>query len=69
MVVDLPFGSYQASPEQAFLSAARLMKETGAAAVKLEGGAEMAPTVHHLTTREPSLEEVFLTFYGDGQRG
>lgn len=49
VVVDLPFGSYQASPAQAFESAARIMKETGAAAVKMEGGSELAPTIAHLT--------------------
>lgn len=49
VVADLPFGSYQASPEQAFDSAARLMKEGRAHAVKLEGGAHMAPTVRLLT--------------------
>ena len=38
VVVDMPFGSYQASPAQAFESAARILKETGAAAVKMEGG-------------------------------
>lgn len=51
VVVDLPFGSYQASPEQAFASAARLMAETGCTAVKLEGGAEMAETIRFLTQR------------------
>jgi len=51
VVVDLPFGSYQESPAQAFASAARVMKETGAAAVKLEGGQEMAGTVAFLTER------------------
>lgn len=51
VVVDLPFGTYQASPEQAFLSAARILKETGAHAVKLEGGAEMADTIRYLTQR------------------
>ncbi|OQP87849.1 3-methyl-2-oxobutanoate hydroxymethyltransferase [Rhizobium rhizosphaerae] len=51
IVVDLPFGSYQASPEQAFTSAARVMKETGCSAVKLEGGAEMAETVAFLVAR------------------
>src|SRR6516225_4101225 len=45
IVVDLPFGSYQASREQAFRAAARIMAETGCAAVKLEGGREMAETV------------------------
>lgn len=51
IVVDLPFGSYQASPEQAFHSAARIMAETGAAGVKLEGGAEMADTIRFLSER------------------
>lgn len=51
VLVDLPFGSYQASPEQAFLNAARVMAETGCGAVKLEGGIEMAPTVRFLTER------------------
>ncbi|GAB3089044.1 3-methyl-2-oxobutanoate hydroxymethyltransferase [Nocardioides zeae] len=46
---DLPFGSYQASPEQAYLTAVRFMKEGGAHAVKLEGGAEMAATIEKLT--------------------
>ncbi len=50
VVVDMPFGSYQASPAQAFESAARVMKETGCAAVKMEGGSELAPTIAHLTT-------------------
>src|SRR6266704_1082062 len=45
IVVDLPFGSYQASPADAFHAAARVMAETGCAAVKLEGGEEMAETV------------------------
>lgn len=51
VAVDLPFGSYQASPEHAFLNAARLLRETGAAAVKLEGGEEMAATVAFLVNR------------------
>lgn len=51
VVVDLPFGTYQASPARAFTSAAKLMKETGADAVKLEGGAEMARTIKHLVER------------------
>lgn len=51
VIVDLPFGSYQESPAIAFRSAARLLSETGAAAVKLEGGAEMAETVRFLTER------------------
>ena len=51
VVVDLPFGTYQGSPTQAFESAARIMKETGCGAVKLEGGAEMAETVRFLVDR------------------
>ncbi len=51
IVVDLPFGTYQASPEQAFHAAARVLQETGAAAVKLEGGVAMAPTVRFLVER------------------
>ena len=51
VVVDLPFGSYQESPEQAFRNAARIMALTGCAAVKLEGGAEMADTVRFLARR------------------
>ena len=51
VVVDLPFGSYQESKEQAFRSAARVIKETGAQAVKLEGGEEMAESVAFLTQR------------------
>src|SRR5688572_16426149 len=49
IVADLPFGSYQASPEQAFHTSVRFMKEANAHAVKLEGGAEMAPQVELLT--------------------
>lgn len=51
VVVDLPFGSYQESKEQAFRTAARIMKESGASAVKLEGGEEMAETVAFLSSR------------------
>jgi 3-methyl-2-oxobutanoate hydroxymethyltransferase len=49
VLADLPFGSYQASPEQAFHTAVRFMKEAGAHAVKLEGGIAMAPQVKLLT--------------------
>lgn len=60
--VDLPFGSYEGSPEQAFASAARVLKETGCAAVKLEGGEAMAPTVRFLTERGiPVIGHVGLT--------
>ncbi len=51
VVIDLPFGTYQESPQAAFRAAARALAETGAQAVKLEGGAEMAETVAFLTTR------------------
>ena len=62
VVIDMPFGSYEASPEIAFASAARLLKETGAAGVKLEGGAAMAPTVRFLTERGiPVMGHVGLT--------
>ena len=49
VVGDLPFGSYQASAEQAYLTAARFMKEGGAHCVKLEGGVEMVPQIEKLT--------------------
>ena len=49
VVVDMPFGTYEESPAQAYRYAARLMKETGCDAVKLEGGVAMAPTIRHLT--------------------
>ena len=62
VVVDMPFGSYEASPEQAFESAAHLLKETGAAAVKLEGGKVLAPTIEFLTKRGiPVMAHVGLT--------
>jgi 3-methyl-2-oxobutanoate hydroxymethyltransferase len=51
VTVDMPFGSYQESPAQAFASAARVLKETGCDAVKLEGGAEMADTIRFLVDR------------------
>ncbi len=62
VVVDMPFGSYEASPQQAFESAAFLLKQSGAAAVKLEGGAAMAPTVEFLNQRGiPVMGHVGLT--------
>jgi len=62
VAVDMPFGSYEASPETAFANAARIMKETGCAAVKLEGGEAMAPTVNFLTERGiPVIGHVGLT--------
>lgn len=51
VIVDLPFGSYQESPAAAFRTAARVMRETGCAGVKIEGGAEMADTVSFLNER------------------
>jgi 3-methyl-2-oxobutanoate hydroxymethyltransferase len=62
VAVDMPFGSYEASPQQAFESASRIMKETGCAAVKLEGGEAMAPTIEFLTHRGiPVIGHVGLT--------
>src|SRR5918996_978113 len=62
VAVDMPFGSYEASPDQAFASAARIMKETGCAAVKLEGGEAMAETIDFLTHRGiPVIGHVGLT--------
>jgi 3-methyl-2-oxobutanoate hydroxymethyltransferase len=62
VAVDMPFGSYESSPAQAFASCSRVMKETGCAAVKLEGGEAMAPTVRFLTERGiPVLGHVGLT--------
>ena len=62
VVVDMPFGSYQESPQLAFRAAARLLAETGAQAVKLEGGAEMAETITFLTSRGvPVMGHVGLT--------
>ncbi len=62
MVIDMPFGSYEESPAQAFRNAARLMAETGAGAVKLESGAEMAETIRFLTRRGiPVMAHVGLT--------
>jgi 3-methyl-2-oxobutanoate hydroxymethyltransferase len=62
VAIDMPFGTYEASPEQAFLAAARVLAETGAAAVKLEGGAAMAPTIAFLVARGiPVIGHVGLT--------
>lgn len=51
VVIDMPFGTYEESKEQAFRNAARALSETGAGAVKLEGGVEMAETVSFLSKR------------------
>lgn len=62
VVVDMPFGSYEESPEHAIRSATRVMKETGAAAIKMEGGEAMAETVAFLTRRGiPVMGHVGLT--------
>ena len=61
-VIDMPFGSYEESPQQAYRNAARLMAETGAPAVKLEGGVHMAETIAFLTARGvPVMAHVGLT--------
>jgi 3-methyl-2-oxobutanoate hydroxymethyltransferase len=61
-VIDMPFGSYEESPQQAYRNAARLMAETGAPAVKLEGGLHMAETIAFLTARGvPVMAHVGLT--------
>lgn len=61
-VIDMPFGSYEESPEQAFRNASRLMAETGAPAVKLEGGQHMAETIAFLTARGvPVMAHIGLT--------
>jgi 3-methyl-2-oxobutanoate hydroxymethyltransferase len=51
VVVDLPFGTYEASREQAFMTAARILKETGCGAIKLEGGHRMVETIRFLVER------------------
>ncbi len=62
VAVDMPFGSYECSPQQAFEAASRVMKESGCAAVKLEGGEAMAPTIRFLTERGiPVIGHVGLT--------
>ena len=62
MVIDMPFASYEDSPAQAFRNAARLMAETGAGAVKLEGGRHMAETIRFLVERGiPVMAHIGLT--------
>ena len=61
-VIDMPFGSYEESPAQAFRNASRIMAETGAPAVKLEGGQHMAETIAFLTARGvPVMAHIGLT--------
>jgi 3-methyl-2-oxobutanoate hydroxymethyltransferase len=65
VAVDMPFGSYEESPSVAFRNAARVIQETGATAVKLEGGARMAETVTYLTQRGiPVMGHIGLTPQG-----
>lgn len=65
MVVDMPFGSYEESPEQAYRNAARLMRETNAGAVKLEGGRHMAETIGFIAERGiPVMAHIGLTPQG-----
>ncbi len=62
IVVDLPFASYEASPETAYTAAARVLAETGCAAVKLEGGVAMAETIAFLVARGiPVMAHIGLT--------
>ena len=62
IVVDLPFGTYEESPAVAFRNAAKIMKETGCGAVKLEGGKRMAETIHFLVERGiPVMAHIGLT--------
>jgi len=62
VVVDMPFGSYEENPAMAFRNAARIMKETGCGAIKLEGGQRMAETVHYLSERGiPVMGHIGLT--------
>ena len=62
VTVDMPFGSYEESPAIAFRNAARILQETGATAVKLEGGARMAETIQYLTQRGiPVMGHIGLT--------
>jgi 3-methyl-2-oxobutanoate hydroxymethyltransferase len=62
VVVDLPFGSYEASKEQAFMTAVQVLKQTGCGAIKLEGGKRMAETIGFLVERGvPVMAHVGLT--------
>ena len=70
VVIDMPFGSYEASPERAFINASRVLKETGAAAIKLEGGAAMAETIRFLSERGiPVMAHIGLTPQAVNQLG
>ena len=51
VVIDMPFGSYEGSPETAYANAVRVMKETGAQAIKVESGPAVADTIAYMTAR------------------
>lgn len=55
VVVDLPFGTYEFSPDDATRNAVRVLKETGAGSVKLEGGVEVAPAIQQLAMAEVTV--------------
>lgn len=62
VAVDMPFASYQKSPEQAYKNAAAVLAKSGAQAVKLEGGTVMAPTIEFLTARDiPTIAHIGVT--------
>jgi 3-methyl-2-oxobutanoate hydroxymethyltransferase len=62
VVIDMPFGSYEESPSVAFRNAARVMKETGCGAIKIEGGSRMAETIKYLAERGiPVMSHIGLT--------
>ncbi len=62
VVIDMPFGTYEASKEQAFMNAARVLKETGCGAIKVEGGTRMAETIGFLVERGvPVMAHIGLT--------
>ncbi|MGZ4650250.1 MAG: 3-methyl-2-oxobutanoate hydroxymethyltransferase [Kineosporiaceae bacterium] len=70
IVADLPFGSYEASPQQAFETAVRMMKDGGAQAVKLEGGARVAPQIRVLTENGiPVMAHIGFTPQSENQLG
>jgi len=62
VVVDMPFGSYEESPSEAFRNSARVMKETGCGAIKIEGGVHMAETIRYLNDRGiPVMSHIGMT--------
>jgi 3-methyl-2-oxobutanoate hydroxymethyltransferase len=62
VVVDMPFGSYEESPPVAFRNAARVIKETGCGAIKIEGGVQMAETIRYLSERGvPVMSHIGMT--------